>query len=276
MSKLYVVATPIGNLSDITLRAIDVLKEVDLVAAEDTRHSGALLAHLGIDTPMQSYHDRNEDTSAEQIVDKIRAGISVALISDAGTPLISDPGYRLVCRALEEGIAVVPIPGVSAVIAALSVSGLPTNRFAFEGFLPARQAARRELLRKLRFEARTLVFFEAPHRVVSVIQDMAMILGGDRRVSLGRELTKKFEQVWNGTLDAASDSLDSDVIPARGEFVIVVEPASELSEDFDPRMLMEILLAEFPPRKAADVASQITGRSKKSLYDVALTLKKKS
>lgn len=276
MSKLYVVATPIGNLNDITLRAIEVLKEVGLVAAEDTRHSGALLAHLGINTPIRSYHDRNEDTAAEQIVDKILGGTSVALISDAGTPLISDPGYRLVCHALEQGVAVVPIPGVSSVIAALSVSGLPTNRFAFEGFLPARQAARREFLRKLRFETRTLVFFEAPHRVVAVIQDMGMMLGGDRRVTLARELTKKFEQVWNGTLDEASRRLESDGIPARGEFVIVIEPASELSDDFDPRMLMEVLLAEFPPRKAADVASRITGRSKKSLYDVALTLKKKS
>lgn len=274
MSKLYIVSTPIGNLDDITLRAVEVLKEVNLVAAEDTRHSRALLDHLGIDTPLQSYHDRNESKSARQIVDKILAGVSVALVSDAGTPLISDPGYRLVCQALEAGVPVIPIPGVSAVITALSVSGLPVNRFAFEGFLPAKQAARRDWLGRLRFEERTLVFYEAPHRVVQVVDDMADTLGRERRVTLARELTKKFEQIWSGTLESASAALASGEIPARGEFVIVLEPARHQNDDLDARRVMEVLLAEFPPRKAAELASRITGQSKGSLYDVALTLKK--
>lgn len=274
MSTLYIVSTPIGHLDDITLRAVEVLKEVDLVAAEDTRHSRALLDHLGIDTPLQSYHDRNESKSAGQIVNKILAGVSVALVSDAGTPLISDPGYRLVCQALEAGVPVIPIPGVSAVITALSVSGLPVNRFAFEGFLPAKQAARRDWLGRLRFEERTLVFYEAPHRVVEVVDDMADILGSERRVTLARELTKKFEQIWSGTLALASATLADGDIPARGEFVIVLEPARHQNDDFDARRVMEVLLAEFPPRKAAELASRITGQSKSSLYDVALTLKK--
>ncbi len=275
MSELYIVSTPIGNLGDITLRAVEVLKRVDFIAAEDTRHSRRLLGHLGIDTPLEAYHDQNESKMAPEIVERILAGKSVALISDAGTPLISDPGYRLVRRALEAGITVIPVPGASAVIAALSVSGLPTDRFVFEGFLPAKQAARRASLEALRFENRTLVFYEAPHRIAKTVADMMAVWGGDRKVAIAREMTKKFEQFWNGSLAEASYSLEEGEIPARGEFVIVVEGDTRAYDvlDVDVRRIMQELLTEFPPRKAAELVSRITGQSKRSLYQLALTLK---
>jgi 16S rRNA (cytidine1402-2'-O)-methyltransferase len=273
MASLYVVATPIGNLDDITRRAIEVLKGVSLIVAEDTRHTRRLLSHLGIATRLQAYHDQNEDEAAAGIVERIIGGESVALVSDAGTPLISDPGYRLVRRALDKGIPVVPVPGPSAVVAALSVSGQPTDRFAFEGFLPAKAAARGRALQKLRFERRTMVFYEAPHRIRRAITDMGEIFGEDRNVTLARELTKQFEQVWNGTLSGASECLADGTIPERGEFVVIVKGSTRSEEAFNVRELLEALLVHLPPRKAVDVASRLVGHSKRSLYDLALRLK---
>lgn len=275
MSKLYVVATPIGNLDDISLRAVETLKYVDVIAAEDTRHTRRLLNHLGISTRLEAYHDGNEVPAANRIVERILAGETVALVSDAGTPLISDPGFRLVSRALEANVEVIPIPGASSVITALSVSGLATDRFAFEGFLPARKGARQGALERLRFEPRTLVIFEAPHRIAETIADMASAFGPARRLTLARELTKKFEQIWCGTLAEAAERI-GDEIPERGEFVIVIAGNTEDREILDAKKVMEVLLAEHPPRKAAELAGRITGKTKKSLYDLALTMKKNS
>ena len=198
MSSLYIVATPIGNLDDMTLRAIQVLRDVDVVAAEDTRHSRSLLDHFGITTRLVSYRDHNEEASTQGLLTLLAEGQAVALISDAGTPLISDPGYRLVQAALSSGIQVIPIPGASAVIAALCVSGMAIDRFSFEGFLPAKQVARQSVFKALQRETQTLVFYEAPHRIRDALLDICTVMGPDRRVTLARELTKRFEQIWYG------------------------------------------------------------------------------
>ena len=222
---LYLVATPIGNLEDITLRALRILKEVDLVAAEDTRHSRKLFSHFGITTPLTSYHRHIEAGKGEKIIDALHQGKSVALISDAGTPAIADPGYRLVCRCVEEGIAVVSVPGPSAIVTALSASGLQTDRFAFEGFLPAKAHGRRELLESLKGDGRTLVFYEAPHRLLVSLEDMVAILGAKREVVVARELTKIHEEVFRGTLSAAIDHFSQGRV--RGEIVLMLGPPLE-------------------------------------------------
>ncbi len=222
---LYIVATPIGNLEDITLRALRVLKEVDLVAAEDTRHSRRLLTHFGIGTRLTSYFEHNEAAKGERLVEELRAGRSVALISDAGTPAISDPGYLLVRRCRDEGIAVVAVPGPSAAVAALCISGLPTDRFVFEGFLPARSTPRRAAFRALAQQQRTAIFYEAPHRLAASLRDLAAELGEEREVAVARELTKLHEELFRGSAAQALERFGGEKV--RGEIVLLVAPAPE-------------------------------------------------
>jgi 16S rRNA (cytidine1402-2'-O)-methyltransferase len=273
---LYIVATPIGNLQDITLRAIEILKTVDLIAAEDTRHSRPLLNHFGIGTRLVSYREHNEAASTQGLITFLQAGQSVALISDAGTPLISDPGYRLVKTARDVGIQVVPIPGVSAIVAALCASGMATDRFSFQGFLPAKRVGRQRHLQALLIETQTLVFYEAPHRINETLEDVASIFGDARPVTLARELTKRFEQIWHGTASAAIAHLQAGDIPARGEFVLLVagaDPDQASPAQYEIVRIMKLLLPEMPPRRAADIASQITGENKKTLYELAVKLR---
>jgi 16S rRNA (cytidine1402-2'-O)-methyltransferase len=270
---LYVVATPIGNLEDISPRARKVLAEVDLVAAEDTRHSGSLLAHFGIKTRLISLHDHNEAERAAQLIPRLQAGESVALISDAGTPLISDPGFDLVRAARAAGISVSPVPGASALVAALSVSGLPTDRFVFEGFLPAKSAARRERLTALAGEARTLVFYESVHRLRESLQDMAAAFGQERRAVLARELTKLHEGVREAPLRELADWAARDPAAGKGEVVLMVAGAAAVADaGQDAERVLKALLAELPVKQAAALAAEITGLKKNALYDRALEL----
>ncbi len=274
---LYVVATPIGNLADLTPRAREVLASVALIAAEDTRHTRQLLQSCGIGTAaLTSLHEHNEAQKSAELVARLAQGESIALVSDAGTPLVSDPGFDLVAAARREGIAVVAIPGACAAIAALSVAGLPTHRFAFEGFLPAKSAARSERLAQLAREERTLIFYEAPHRLVQVVRDMARLLGADRRASISRELTKRFETTYSGTLAELSEAAERDSDMARGEIVIVVSgvPAASAALDLDTEALLRALLEELPPSQAAKIAARLTGGKRSDLYDAALHLGK--
>lgn len=271
--KLFVVATPIGNLQDISPRAKQVLAEVDLIAAEDTRHSAILLQHLGINTPLIAYHDHNEQQASVGLIDKILAGTSVALISDAGTPLISDPGYRLVQLAHEKGVEVIPIPGPSALITALSASGLATDRFLFVGFLPAKAEARKRALEEVAQQGATLVCYESRHRITASLETMVAVLGAERQACIGRELTKKFEQLCFGRLGDLLEQLRRGDIVAKGEFVVMVEGVAAQAADYEHVQLMQALLAELPPRKAASVASNLTGVAKKVFYDLSIELK---
>ena len=264
---LYVVATPIGNLSDITLRALEVLAAVDIIAAEDTRRSRGLLDRHGIDTPLISLHEHNEDERSAELVARLADGASVALVSDAGTPLISDPGYRLVSAAHDAGLRVVPIPGASAVPAALSVAGIATDRFVFEGFLPARANRRRERLELLAREPRTLVIFEAPHRLRATLADMRESLGASRMVTVARELTKHFETFYRGSLDQVIEAVEADRAATKGELVIVVAGAGESPVlAGDSEKVLEILGNELPPRQAARLAARLTGADARELY----------
>lgn len=273
---LYIVATPLGNLGDITRRALEVLGGVDRIAAEDTRHTAKLLAHFGIATPQLSLHEHNEEERAGQIVLRLQEGESIALVSDAGTPLISDPGYRLVREARAAGLKVVPVPGPSALIAALSVSGLPTDRFAFEGFPAAKAGARRKQFAGLAGEPRTLVFYESSHRIAASLADMCEAFGPDRAAVLARELTKTFEQVQAAPLGELVDWLKADANRERGEFVVMVEgyraAPGELDEGEATRVL-EVLLAEVPVKTAARLAAALLDRPRNALYDLALRLK---
>jgi 16S rRNA (cytidine1402-2'-O)-methyltransferase len=274
---LYVVATPIGNLDDWSPRAVATLKAVAVVAAEDTRHSGRLLQHFGIGTPLVAVHDHNEGARVEGLVGRLAAGEDIALISDAGTPLVSDPGYRLVAAVQAAGLRVVPVPGACAAIAALSAAGLPSDRFSFEGFLPAKAAARRERLRALAAEPRTLIFYEAPHRIAECLEDMVAELGPARRVALAREITKAFETIRQLPLAQMRDWVAADANQQRGEIVLVLEGAPEVAAaDTDWReadRLLGILMAELPPRQAAALVAQITGLKKNALYERALAAK---
>jgi 16S rRNA (cytidine1402-2'-O)-methyltransferase len=265
---LYIVATPIGNLEDITLRALRVLGEADVVAAEDTRHSRRLLAHHGLDRPLLALHEHNEEQQAGRLVERLRGGETVALISDAGTPLVSDPGYRLVRMAIEAGIAVVAVPGPSAVTAALSVSGLPTDRFAFEGFLPARRAARLKALEALREEARTMVFFESGHRIVESLEDLRAVFGSGREAAVCREMTKQFETVLRGSLDALCAQVAADSDQRRGEFVLLVAGASvDAGRGLaDALMLARELRDQVGVSKAARIAARIHGVARREVY----------
>jgi 16S rRNA (cytidine1402-2'-O)-methyltransferase len=273
---LYVVATPIGNLADLTPRAREVLASVALIAAEDTRHTRQLLQTCGIATALTSLHEHNEAQKSAELVARLARGESIALVSDAGTPLVSDPGFDLVAAARHAGIAVVAIPGACAAIAALSVAGLPTDRFVFEGFLPAKAAARSERLEQLAREQRTMIFYEAPHRLAEVLRDMARIFGAERTASISRELTKRFETTYGGTLAQLSDAVERDSDMSRGEIVIVVSgtPSPSTALELDSDALLRALLEELSPSQAAKIAAHVTGGRRSDLYEAALRLSK--
>lgn len=271
---LYIVATPIGNLDDITARAIDVLSNASVVAAEDTRHTHRLLSHLGIKAKLESFHDYSDDSRVAYFLDRVAAGESVALVSDAGTPLISDPGYSLVAKAHELGIQVVPVPGACAMVAALSAAGLPTDRFIFEGFLPAKSSGRKGRLAELAKTSATIIFYESPHRIEASLADMQAVLG-DRPAAIARELTKMFETVSKGTLSSLQQMTADDNNQRKGEFVVLVQgDRSEADEgsDIDTDHLLKCLLAELPVKQCASIAAAILGVKKKPLYERALVL----
>jgi 16S rRNA (cytidine1402-2'-O)-methyltransferase len=275
--KLYIVATPIGNLDDISIRALAVLRNVALVAVEDTRHSSRLLQAFGINTPMLALHDFNESARVAGLLEKMRDGADIALISDAGTPLISDPGYQLVRAAHKHGFQVVPIPGASAAITALSVAGLATDRFCFEGFLPARQAARKSALLALAREPRSMIFYEAPHRIVECLEDMVSSFGGSREACLARELTKNFETVKHVALQELLDLVTQDLNQQRGEIVLVVAGYKSKDQELgvETLHLLSLLLEELPLKQAAGLAARISGLKKSELYDAGLHLQGK-
>ena len=277
IGTLYVVATPIGNLGDITLRALETLKMVNMIAAEDTRHTAGLLSHFGIVNKLISVHEHNERQSAEKLLTNLQIGESIALVTDAGTPGISDPGAIVVKIVREAGIKVVPIPGVSAVVAALSASGITQNGFYFHGFLPASGAARRKVLQSLKSQTVTLVLYEAPHRIVECVEDLAKVLGGERQLTFARELTKTFETIYTCPASLASAWLQADANQQRGEFVLLIEAApvveaQEISEE--AQRVLKCLLAELPLKQAVALATEITNLKKNDLYELALSLKK--
>lgn len=276
-AALYIVATPIGNLADISARAIEVLSSVDVIAAEDTRHSKYFLQHHGIETSTISLHEHNEQQRSELLLTRIAAGESIALISDAGTPLISDPGYRLVNMAREQGIKVIPIPGACAVIAALSASGLSAERFAFEGFLPPKSTARRQALQSLENEPRTLIFYESPKRMVASLQDMLTVFGGERKACLARELTKMFETIVTLPLAELVDVVINDANHQKGEIVLLVEGQSTVvdRDEAEEVRVLQILLDEVPLKQAAAITASILGIKKNKAYEMALKLQQK-
>lgn len=265
---LHVVATPIGNLRDLSPRALDTLKAVAAICAENTRHTRQLLAHYGIDKPLVALHEHNEDEIAGSLVARLLAGESLALVSDAGTPLISDPGFRLVRAARAAGIRVSPVPGASAAIAALSVAGLPSDRFVFEGFLPAKAAARRERLAQLAAEPRTLVFYESAHRIQASLADMAAAFGNARPAVIARELTKLFETVLDGSLGDLRDKVAADPNQRKGEFVVLVRGVGEEADIkiIEGRRLYARLSQHLPPSTAAKLAAELSGAPRKALY----------
>ena len=265
---LFVVATPIGNLGDFSARGREVLAQVAAICAEDTRRSGQLLAHFGIATPLLALHEHNEDAIAQKIVARLLAGGSLALVSDAGTPLVSDPGFRLVRAAREAGIQVSPVPGASALVAALSVAGLPSDRFIFEGFLPAKPKARREHLQRLAGEPRTLIFYESSHRIEEALDDAVAAFGADRPAVMARELTKLFETVLDGTLAQLAERVRADDNQRKGEFVLMVHGAGEDADAkvVEGRRIYSTLAKHLPPSTAAKLASELSGAPRKSLY----------
>ncbi|MDM8347566.1 16S rRNA (cytidine(1402)-2'-O)-methyltransferase [Pseudomonas sp. sp1636] len=271
---LYVVATPIGNLDDISARALKVLGDVSLIAAEDTRHSARLLQHFGIATPLAACHEHNERDQGGRFLARLLGGEDVALISDAGTPLISDPGYHLVRQARAAGVAVVPVPGACALIAALSAAGLPSDRFIFEGFLPAKTAGRRARLEQVKEEPRTLIFYEAPHRILECLEDMQVVFGAERPALLARELTKTFETLKGLPLAELSAWVAADSNQQRGECVVLVAgwqaPEGEAAVSAEALRVLELLLKEMPLKRAAALAAEITGVRKNLLYQAAL------
>lgn len=275
--SLYIVATPIGNMGDMTERAQQVLASVDVIAVEDTRRSGQLLRNFDISTPMIAVHEHNERQICESLLRRIHEGESIALISDAGTPLLSDPGYYLVTQSHAQNIPVIPIPGVSALITALSVAGLPTDHFVFEGFLPSKSAARQQRLEKLKEDSRTLVFYEAPHRIVEMLKDLQQVFGSQRQVVLARELTKTFETVHGDKLEQLIPWVEADENQRKGEFVVLVhgaEPRDSTKIDPEAERILLILLEELPVKQAAALAAKVTGLKKNTLYQHALELKR--
>jgi len=278
VGTLYVVATPIGNLDDMSARALKVLADVALIAAEDTRHSIRLLQHFGIDTPLAACHEHNERDEGGRFLGKLLAGEDVALVSDAGTPLISDPGYHMLRQPRAAGVSVVPVPGACALIAALSAAGLPSDRFIFEGFLPARQAGRLARLEQVREEPRTLIFYEAPHRILECLQDMETVFGGERPALLARELTKTFETLKGLPLAELRAFVAGDSNQQRGECVVLVggwsAPEGEQAISSEAQRVLDLLLAELPLKRAAALASEITGVRKNLLYQRALDKQK--
>jgi len=264
--KLYVVGTPIGNVDDLSPRARSVLAMADVIAAEDTRHTRGLLSRIGVESRLIAYHEHNETERVPALLEQLASGKFVALVSDAGTPLISDPGWRLVDAARAAGIEVVPVPGPCAAITALSVAGLPTDHFVFEGFLPRRDGARAERLETLRREPRTIVLYEAVHRIAATIAALCAAFGGERRAAIARELTKTHEQIVSGTLAELATKLDVS-IPLLGEFVIVVAGAAATTPDeAEAQRVYELLVAELPPDKALKLAAEVTGVSRNVLY----------
>ncbi|MDO7643538.1 MULTISPECIES: 16S rRNA (cytidine(1402)-2'-O)-methyltransferase [Reinekea] len=274
-STLYVVATPIGNLADISERAQQVLRSVDLICCEDTRHSARLMDHLGCTTPLLSLHEHNERDRSAMIVERLQSGQSIALVSDAGTPLISDPGYVLVNHVIDAQLQVVPIPGASAVITALSISGLPTDRWRFEGFLPSKTGARLKILNALATDHLTLVFYESSHRIEGSLADMAIAFGADRPIVVARELTKTFETVLRGTIADVQQAVAADNNQRKGEFVVLVQGvATEVVGIGDERVvaLVNELTAILPPKKAAAIVAKVFGGSKKLYYEYIVAL----
>ena len=272
---LYVTATPIGNLDDLTPRAAQTLASVDLVAAEDTRHTRRLLSHIGANPAVMALHEHNEERAVDTVIAALESGKDVALVSDAGTPLISDPGYRLVRQAHEQGLRVVPVPGASAVIAALSVAGLPTDRFCFEGFTPHRRAARRAFLHDLATEPRSMVFFESVHRIGESLTDMVETFGADRNAFIGRELTKLHEQCIRQPLGELERLAHSGEIVGKGEFVVVVAGNdAAVGESLDADRMLILLDEELGAKKAARIVAEITGQKKNALYERILEMRK--
>ena len=270
---LFVVATPIGNLADWSPRAREVLTTADLIAAEDTRHTRRLLNHFNITTLQQSLHEHNEQQLVPQLLAKLQAGQSIALVSDAGTPLVSDPGYRLVNAAQLAGVVVSPIPGPCALTAALSAAGLPTDRFCFEGFLPAKRAARRERIAALAAETRTVVVYESVHRMSECVADLAELLGGDRQAFMGREISKQHEQCRTADLATLKAMLDDGRIPLKGEFVLIVAGSAVTDiapDDAEARRLLRMLMAEVPGKRAADLVAEFLDRRPNDIYRLML------
>ena len=275
-STLYIVPTPIGNLSDITYRALDVLKSVDLIAAEDTRHTGLLLQHFMINARLFALHDHNEQQKVDLLTKKLQEGASIALVSDAGTPLINDPGYHLVRRCRELGINVVPLPGPCAAITALSAAGLPSDRFCYEGFLPAKSKGRCDTLQALSDETRTLIFYESTHRLLDSLQDMVTVWGPERYVVLARELTKTWESIYGAPVSKLLDWIKEDENRRKGEMVLIVEGAKKVSEQLSPDAIrtLTLLQKELPLKKAAALAAEIHGEKKNMLYRYAVEQQK--
>ncbi len=271
---LYLVATPIGNLADITQRATEVLGQVDIIAAEDTRHSQRLLSYLGIKSRLLAYHEHNEDRMTAKLLDELTAGKSIALISDAGTPLISDPGYRVVAQGHDQNINIVPIPGVCAAITALSAAGLATDSFTFEGFPPAKQGARLHFLEALALQPRTMIFYISCHRIVETLKDMCSVFGENRRATFARELTKTFETIRRAELSDLVDWVEADDNQRKGEIVLVVEgKTAETADNTQVDHYLSILLAELPVKQSVNLVVKMTGENKNDIYRRALELK---
>ena len=283
--RLYVVATPIGNLGDLSVRAREILQNSTLIASEDTRHTGVLLKHFGIETPQLSLHGHNETQRVPELISRLREGAAISLVSDAGTPAISDPGFELVRAAAAAGIEVIAVPGPCAAVAALSIGALPTDRFCFEGFLPVRGAARRKRLESLIAEPRTLVVYEAPHRIFDTLEDCAKVLGEERQAVVARELTKMHESIYRGSLGDLIAQADTDVDFGRGEIVLLIGAAPQAAEDGERGAdghggeldrVLTVLLAELPLKQAARLAAQIAGVRDNEAYKRALHLKQES
>ena len=271
---LYIVATPIGNLQDITQRALDTFTQVDLIAAEDTRHSGLLLSHYGIKKPFFALHDHNEQEKAHILVEKLKQGSHIALISDAGTPLISDPGFHLVRQCREAGIRVVPLPGACAAITALCASGIASDRFCFEGFLPAKSKARKDKLENIAEEDRTLIFYESTHRILDTLEDMQSVLGEERYIVLAREITKTWETITGNTIKNLREWLLEEPNRTKGEMVLIVEgkPKSDNNDEISPQAVkaLELIAEELPLKKAAAIVAELYGYKKNALYQFGL------
>ncbi|QIM68618.1 16S rRNA (cytidine(1402)-2'-O)-methyltransferase [Basfia succiniciproducens] len=271
---LYIVATPIGNLQDITQRALDIFTQVDLIAAEDTRHSGLLLSHYGIKKPFFALHDHNEQQKADALVEKLRQGTNIALISDAGTPLISDPGFHLVRKCRQTGLKVVPLPGACAAITALCASGIASDRFCFEGFLPAKSKARKDKLQNIAEEDRTLIFYESTHRILDTLEDIEAVLGAERYIVLAREITKTWETITGDTVANLRKWLAEDPNRTKGEMVLVIEgkAKSDDAEEISPQAIkaLALLAKELPLKKAAAIVAELYGYKKNALYQYGL------
>lgn len=272
---LYIVATPIGNLADISQRAIDVLTEVDVIACEDTRHTKKLLSAFSIQNRTIALHDHNERQKQDYIIELLSEGQNIALVSDAGTPLISDPGFHIVRHCRQLGYQVSPVPGACAAISALSVAGLPTDRFTFEGFLPSKSGARKSVLASLESEARTMVFYDAPRRAIDTVNDIVEVLGGDRYIVIARELTKTFETIYSDQANNILAWLEQDPNQLKGEMVLIIEGAKAKESTITPEVetTLKLLIKELPPKKACAIAAEIYSLNKKELYQVALSYK---